>query len=222
MSARSFFRFFSTFTVGVGFLVGLGALYLIERIVPAIDEILNENAYSVSSVLQMQESLLIATKESNNRDLEDEFWKAFQNAQSNVTIEGETHLLSEINALAISYWKGDPSQLPSMALKLKQLADLNLSAMKEKNRQAKTIGLGGAWALGFLILFALIVQLSLQKRLFDSLIDPATDLFTVILDYKAGNPLRRFSGSQNVAKEIRQTGDRLNQILDENLAKNLN
>ncbi len=217
MSSKSYFRFVSTVTIVINLCVGIGALYLIERIVPAIDEILNENAYSVSSVIKMQGSLLNSQISESRQESEKLFWESFENAKSNITIEGESEIISEIYNLGLSYWKADQTVLFQLSQKLVALSDLNLKAMNKKNRTAKIIGLAGAWALGFLVLMALVLQLSLRKKMFDSFIQPTLSLINVISDYGLGNYQRRYTSTHEAAREIKYTGDVLNKILDENL-----
>ncbi len=222
MSANNYFRFLSTSTIVINLIVGIGSLYLIERIIPAIDEVLNENAYSVSSVLKMQETLLLQASTKESKENQKVFWEAFENAKSNVTIDGEEKVIAEIEVLAKEFWQGQTTTLPQLSQKLTYLSDLNLSTMNNKSSQAKSLGLAGAWALGFLILLTLALQLSLRRKMFDSLILPATSLLSVITDYSFGNYQRRFSSTSETSHEIKRTGEVLNKILDENLSFKLN
>ena len=137
MRTQNYFRLVSTLTIAINLFVGIGALYLIERIVPAIDEVLNENAYSISAAVSMQESLNLTT-EKDSIDTEDIFWSAFSKANNNVTIEGEQKILDEIKPLAERYWAGEHEVTKLLSKKLVELSELNLKAMETKNTMAKS------------------------------------------------------------------------------------
>lgn len=215
MNSQSYFRFVSTVIILINLFVGIGALYLIERIVPAIDEILKENAYSVSSAVLMQESL--NSSNNGNSQKKEQFWQAYEKAKSNITIKGEEELILEIKNLGEAYWNGSESSLNSLSQKVVLLAEMNLHEMNKKNTNARAIGLAGAWALGFLVLISLIIQLILRKRLFLSLIQPTTNLIAVINDFVSGNYQRRVPHDNDASNELKNASAQLNKLLDRNM-----
>jgi hypothetical protein len=208
--SRSYFRVFSTLTILLNLIVGIGAISLVERLVPAIDEILRENAFSVAAAATMHEAILLSQQEK--------FEKALTFAQSNVTIDNEKPVLTEIAALGTEYWAGNLDKRSQLSEKITELSAINLKKMSEKEDKARLLGLSGAWALGFLIVFAIVLQLILRSRIIDTQIEPISDLLSVLRDYNEGNSLRRFRNS-NAGTEIQKGGQMLNDILDRDMKR---
>ena len=206
--SRSYFRVFSTLTILLNLIVGIGAISLVERIVPAIDEILRENSFTVAAAASMHEAVLLSQEEK--------FEKALTFAQSNVSIDSEKELLAELAALGKDYWAGNLDKRPQLSEKITELSTLNLKKMNEKEDKARLLGLSGAWALGFLIVVAIVLQLILRARIIDSQMEPISDLLAVLRDYSEGNSLRRFRNS-NAGNEIQKGGRILNDILDRDM-----
>jgi hypothetical protein len=208
--SRSYFRVFSTLTILLNLIVGIGAISLVERLVPAIDEILRENAFSVAAAATMHEAILLSQQEK--------FEKALTFAQSNVTLDSEKPVLTDIAALGTEYWAGNLEKRSQLSEKITELSAINLTKMREKEDKARLLGLSGAWALGFLIVFAIVLQLILRSRIIDTQMEPISDLLSVLRDYSEGNSLRRFRNS-NAGTEIQKGGQMLNDILDRDMKR---
>jgi hypothetical protein len=208
--SRSYFRAFSTLTILLNLIVGIGSISLVERLVPAIDEILRENSFTIAAAATMHEAVLLSQQEK--------FDKALTFAQSNVTIEGEKQVLTDIAALATEYWAGNLEKRFQLSEKITELSAINLKTMGEKEDKARLLGLSGAWALGFLIVFAIVLQLILRSRIIDTQMEPISDLLSVLRDYSEGNSLRRFRNS-NAGTEIQKGGQMLNDILDRDMKR---
>ncbi len=208
--SRSYFRVFSTLTIILNLIVGIGAISLVERLVPAIDEIMMENSFTIAAAASMHEAVLLAQQEK--------FEKAITFAQSNVTIQGERPVLNQIAALGKEYWAGNIDKKSELSEKITELSTINLKKMNEKEDKARLLGLSGAWALGFLIVVAIILQLILRSRIIDTQIEPISDLLSVLRDYSEGNSLRRFRNA-NAGNEIQKGGQMLNDILDRDMKR---
>jgi methyl-accepting chemotaxis protein len=208
--SRSYFRVFSTLTILLNLIVGICAISLVERIVPAIDEILRENSVTVAAAASMHEAVLLSQQEK--------FDKALTFAQTNVTIDSEKEHLTEIASLGKDYWSGNLDKRPQLSEKITELSSINLKKMNEKEDKARLLGLSGAWALGFLIVVAIVLQLILRARIIDSQMEPISELLSVLRDYSEGNSLRRFRNS-NAGNEIQKGGQMLNDILDRDMTR---
>lgn len=208
--SRSFFRVFSTLTIFLNLIVGIGAISLVERLVPAIDEILRENSSTVAAAASMYEALLLSQEEK--------FEEALTIAQSNVTIDSERTVLTEIASIGKEYWAGNLDKRRSLSEKITELSTINLKKMKEKEDKARLLGLSGAWALGFLIVVAIVLQLILRARIIETQMEPISDLLSVLRDYNEGNTLRRFRNT-NAVNEIQKGGQMLNDILDRDMTR---
>ncbi|MEZ4742805.1 MAG: hypothetical protein R3B45_10205 [Bdellovibrionota bacterium] len=205
---KTYFRLISNITIAINLIVGVGAVYLVERIVPAIDEILQENAYSVQASMSMQ----VAIAEGN----EAKFWESFEKAKSNITLNGEKEIVESVELHAKQLWSGAPEAKMKVIRKIGNLSSINLEAMDQKDKEARFLGLGGAWALGFLVIVSIALQLVARGRVLTRLMEPVSELISVLDDYQRGNRLRRFASS-DATDEVKNGGVLLNKILDRDM-----
>lgn len=205
---RAYFRIISSMTIAINLIVGVGAIFLVERIVPAIDEILQENAYSVQASMLMQ----IAIGEAN----ETKFWESFKKAKSNITLSGEQEIVDSIELQAKQHWSGASGVGVEVVRKIGELSSLNLEAMDKKDQEARFLGLAGAWALGFMVVISIALQLLARGRVLVRLMEPVSELISVMNDYQKGNRLRRFASAE-ATDEVKGGGLLLNKILDRDM-----
>jgi hypothetical protein len=208
--SRSYFRVFSTLTILLNLMVGIGAISLVERLVPAIDEIMRENSLIVSAATAMHEAVILSQ--------EDKFETALNFALTSVTIDSEKPMLNALKTLGKEYWDGNLDKKSQLSEKISELSTINLKKMNEKEEKARRLGLSGAWALGFLIVSTVVLQLILRARIIGAQIEPISDLLSVLRDYSEGNSLRRFRNS-NAGNEIQKGGQLLNDILDRDMTR---
>ena len=145
MNARTYFKSLSVLVIAISIVIGLGAIFLIERIVPAIDGILQENAYSVNAAVGMLDSISSNVNDINAESNRERFWIEFKKAKDNITIEGEAELIDQIQGLAELYWleRTTNQQQVQLAGTINQLATINMQAMEVKDKTAQTISLTG-------------------------------------------------------------------------------
>lgn len=215
MTSKSFFIQISNLNIVLNLLIGLGAIFLLERLDPAIDKILRENALSVKASMAMQRDLVLSKEASFEEKLkyEKNFWQAFKRAQKNITLEGEARAVQKIGETAKIYWGGDSARSLDLISLVQSLADQNLNAMEQRQIKARRVSQTGAWSLGFLVVLTILMQLILRKRILNQLINPMRVLCKVICDYSKGNVLRRYH-YLNCSPDIKEAGSALNKILD--------
>ncbi len=214
MNSKSYFLSISATVIILNILIGLSAIFLVERIIPAINQILDDNAYSVNAVVEMMDTLSVSTEVNDNEEI---FWNSFDNAKGNITIQNEGVLISEIRIAAKVYWKDPTQSKDKLVGYLTKLAQMNLKDMKQKKNKAERLGVTGSWALGFLILISLSIQLIFRSKFFGGLIVPLEQIFAVLKDYNEGNSLRRFVEQRTYLNDIRKIGIIINTILDQKL-----
>ncbi|MEZ4742909.1 MAG: hypothetical protein R3B45_10760 [Bdellovibrionota bacterium] len=205
---KSYFRLISNITIAINLLVGISAIFLVERIVPAIDEILQENVFSVQASMAMQVSI--------SEEDQKKFWESFDKAKSNITLKGEKEIVEEVKSLAEQYWAGASEMKVETIKKVGELSSVNLRAMDQKDEEARFLGLAGAWALGFLVMISIALQLIARGRMLIRLMDPISELISVLEGYHKGNRLRRFVGT-DATNEVKNGGMLLNKILDRDM-----
>lgn len=207
---KSRFSFFSAANIAINLVIGIGAIILVERLIPAMGKILDENSVSLTLSFSMQEAIL-----RNDSEL---FWQSITKAESHVTIDGEDDVLKRIEILGKNYWSGNYDDKDALLEAVSAYYNLNHSEMGKRESQARFLGLSGAWALGFLLIISIVLQLTIRSRLISELIDPVSELISVLRDYNSGNSLRRYHPRQ-AAEEIEEGGDLLNRLLDRDMSK---
>lgn len=217
MKARSYFLSLSTSVIILNIIICLGAIFLVERIIPAINNIIDENAFSVTSSVNMLQTVSSADLISNPEDVQKNqviFWTNFENAKKNITLKSEIEIINHIEFTAKDYWAGNKDMKANLTESLVQLANVNLKDMKKKELKAENISLTGAWAVGILLIFSVGIQLVLRGKILNGLILPLEGIASLLQDYKNGNSIRRFTDQRGHLNEIRQTGVLINNILD--------
>lgn len=216
MNARSYFLSFSTCVIILNVAIGVGAIFLVERIVPAIDDILSENVYSVSSAVAMLEAVAPIEGEATSvQENQAVFWKNFEKAKENIILDSEKSVVANIELTAKDFWAGKVAVKKDLTSYIGELANINIQAMEVKDKEAQFLGLTGAWGLGFLLLFSIAIQLLLRSRILNSLIGPVEQLFLVVKDFNSGNTMRRFADHKSMLGDIKKTGALVNIILDQ-------
>ena len=127
---RSYYRVVSILAITLNLVVGIGSIFLVERLVPAIDDILSENAYSVGASVAMHEAISLSQK--------GEFWESLSEAESNITMKEEQKVVADIISLGQKFWAGERGSRALLSKKITELSIMNLKAMDEKDKKLET------------------------------------------------------------------------------------
>ncbi len=217
MSARAYFQSLSSTVIIISIIIGLSAIFLLERIVPAIDDILQENVYSVSAAVGMLSVISSSRSGGEDDQSREKFWEFFDKAKANITLQEEDLTISEISTLAKRYWNGEASveDRENLTEQINKLAEINLKAMEAKDQAAQLMGLTGAWSLGFLLLISVGIQFLLRVKILSVLITPIEQILSVLSDFHSGNRMRRFVESKGVVEDVGKIGTLVNSNLDQ-------
>lgn len=216
MNVKAYFRGLSSTVIILNIVIVISAIFLVERIVPAIDEILQENAYTVSAAISMLNAISSVQASTSADEQQLMFWNAFEKAKANITLSDEKPVISEIQVKAKEFWQTPTNDVTKtdLSMLISKLAELNLQAMEKKDQQAQFLGLTGAWALGFLLIISVGIQLLLRMKILDSLIDPIERLYLVLDDFSSGKKMRRFTVQNTMVVDIKKIGTLVNKLLD--------
>jgi hypothetical protein len=201
-------------------LVSLGAMGLFGRMTPAIERILQENDYSLQAAEQML-AVLAETPETGVGDsMRQRFDLALANARRNITEPEETQVLATIDSNRDAALGGDRAAIVVVTRALGQLTQINRSAMRVVDQEARRLGTAGAWSAAFLGLFGVVTGLVVLTRVRQRLLDPVMHLKTVLASAIEGSGNRRCtvtSSSPDVAFVMRA----VNELLDKYSRRNL-
>lgn len=191
-------------------LTAAGAIGLLGRTGPAIEQILEENAASIRAVEQMQRAL--ASPDPGARQAQ--FEAALGRAQRNLTEEAERGPLDEIERRASRAMGGDPRAREAALEALEALARINHDRMAQAEGEARRLSRAGAWAAVVLGLISFMIGVLVSRWLARRVLAPLDELASVAAAHEAGDPYRRAT-VRGASEEIVGVGQTLNQLLDE-------
>jgi len=165
-------------------LLAFGAIGLLGRMGPAIDEILFAN---IPSIEAGEEMLAMLAEEG---DLI-EFDRALGAAKASSNLAGEALLIQGIERGLEALKSGDHSARPLLMRDVRQLLHINREAMNRSGKAAQRLGTAGAWASVLIALTAFVLTLVTLSRLQERVLTPLSELYAVSRAARAGDMLRR-------------------------------
>lgn len=194
-------------------LIALVTIAVFSRMGPVIDRIMRENVYSTQAAGEM----LAVLARASDRPLEPREREAYaaglQRVQSNLTAPEEKAPLARLGALLDAVLAGEPGARREASQQLEILTAVNHRAMNETAREARRLGLAGAWFSVFVASFALILSVLAVRRLTQRLLAPVRELAATLEAARAGNLFRRCLGS-NLPLEFARIFTQINEMLD--------
>jgi hypothetical protein len=215
MDSKTLYKSLSRVSILLNLILCLGAVFLVERLVPAVSSILRQNSDSIQASSIMLETLALVSYSRENPEQEKQFWYAMNLAKSSIAFKAEVEVLAKIDKLAVKYWAGEFEVKQDLLFAIRELLVLNVEDMKTKQRKVRKLGLGGTWALALVLILLVGFQLFFRQRIFTTLVNPVGELCLVLKEYYNGNKLRRFY-SADASKDIQEAGRLLNDLLDSN------
>jgi len=188
-------------------LTPLAGISLLGRMSPAVERILEENAYSMEAV----EEMLAALAASGDAEA---FGEALERARSNITETEEVALVRAVSARAPLALEGDDEARAEVVSDLRELGEVNRASMRRADDQARRLGLAGAWAMALLGFASFIVSLVVNRRIESRLIAPVVEVDAVLASVRGGDAFRRCSPAEDAPGRGRLR-DNLNWLLDQ-------
>lgn len=158
-------------------LVGFGAVTLLARMAPAIERIITEN---VDSLEAAEELLALFAGRGDPRGETGRFEAALARLTANITESEEAVQIELVRQQGPAGLKGDATARQAAVAALRRLAEINREAILRTDRQAKRLGYAGAWAAVLLTTVAFAWGLVALRRMGRRLVDPLTELATVV------------------------------------------
>ena len=211
-------------TLRGGFLAGIGALVVIQlatafgaigllmRMSPAVQNILAENVYSTEAAEDVISTMVLAAAGRGHAHVA-RFNEAIERAKANVTEEGETAAIGDLEQLGPKALSGDPAALVEALAATENLIAINRSAMQHAGDRALNLGMTGAWAAVTLALVGFMVSILVVRRIIHGVIEPVEELEDAVLAYRHGDRFRRCQ-SRTASQEMSQVLDVVNELLD--------
>lgn len=210
----------SVITLGaVLVLTALVAINLLQRMTPALADVLDQNMRSMNAAGDMLASLAAARlPEAEAAAARDRFRAALEEAAWNRSEPEEEALLDELRALEAPAFRGEPLAIQRALAALEGLGRVNRAAAERANGEAKRLGTAGAWAVALLGVLGFGASLLLAQRLSRRLLSPLHELGRVLAAVERGDPLQRCATRGMPGSQLELLG-RLNRLLDSSLQR---
>lgn len=201
--------------VALNLLLAFGAIGLFVRMGPAIERILDENVRSIVAAEQVLSRLAddAALTPVTRAQVHD----ALATAERNVTEEGESAAISTLQAALPDALEGDATARREAVAALRDLSEINRTAMDRADSDARSLGSAGAWSAVFIGGLSFLLSVLVVSRLESRFIRPLSDLHEVVVAARRGERLRRCQ-LLDAPHEVVQVAEAVNELLDERLA----
>jgi hypothetical protein len=195
--------------------MAFASIWVFSRMSPAIETILEKNLRTLIACEEMLAALVNAAQNSDPAmDERLRFQSALQEAMDNITEDGESTLLAEIEATYGSYFDPFPPSPEPLVATIQALSKLNQQAMMTADHRAKKVGQAGAWGIVFMAAAVFALSLLFLRRVHRLLLIPVEEWSLVIREYLKGDRFRRCE-EQALHPHISALQRDLNTLLDE-------
>lgn len=189
-----------------------GAIGLLVRVSPAVEEILAENVYSNEAAEEMSSAMALAAAGIEG-DHVARFNAALTRARENITEIEEVAVIDELEMLGHRALAGDREALDAAVRGTSHLIEINRLAMQRANERAQRLGTAGAWAAVALALAGWVVGVAVIRRSIVGIVEPIEELESVLESYRLGDTYRRCQ-ARAASSEIRRILGSVNVLLD--------
>ncbi|CAG35704.1 hypothetical protein [Desulfotalea psychrophila] len=201
--------------IGLNILMGLGSIWVFTRMVPAIDVIVEKNGRSLQACEEMLAVVVMASVENVvPKESEAAFRRALALAEKNVTERDEPIALQAIRENYIAAFSGDYAGKEKTVQAILHLNEINRLATLQADTKAEHLGNAGAWGIVFMASAVFLVGLLLLRSVTRNLIEPLTEIRSVLVANRSGDPMRRCTGV-DMSGDIHSIYKHLNEMLDQ-------
>jgi hypothetical protein len=202
--------------VSLNLLLAFGAIGLFVRMGPAIDRILEENVLSIVAAEEMLAELAAHEPALLAPEVRARVRQSLDRAQLNVTEEAERPILAAIEGQLADAMDGSVSARAAMIREVRRLILINREAMNDADKEARRLGIAGAWAAVLVGFGSFMLSVFVVVRLQSRFVRPLEELYQVLEDARGGVRLRRCR-TREAPREVVQIARSVNKLLDERL-----
>jgi hypothetical protein len=205
--------------VGVGVLVAIllviafGAVGLLWRMRPAIEQILAENETSVEAVEEMCAVLARTGSGAPSRADRRTYDAALLRARHNIHEDGEEAVVEALEANRDGALAGQADARAATLRQLRRLSEINRSAMRRADERAKQFVAAGCWAGVVLAFLGLVTGSFVVRYLRRRLLRPFREVCSTLDAVALGDAHRRCQLHDAPAEAVRAM-TQLNEVLD--------
>jgi hypothetical protein len=198
--------------VVIQLLTAFGAVGLLTRMSPAVQEILAQNVYSTEAAEDALMAVLLGLEDDADHPRE-RFLDAVSRARQNVTEDGEVPAIDDLERWGRLALAGQPGALSGVVEAAERLTTINREAMQRASTGALNLGNAGAWAAVALTLGGFLISIVVARHTIFGVLEPVEELEDVLRSYRAGDRYRRCQG-RAASQEMRRVLSAVNTVLD--------
>jgi hypothetical protein len=172
-------------------LVCFGAISLITRMSPAIEQVVQENDASLAATEEMLRVLVLSQNRPGDTQLRERFSRALDRARKSVTEEEEEAEIATIGAHGPRALDGDAQARSATVDALDRLAVINREAILRADVEVRRLGWAGAWSVALLGFIGFVAGLIVLRRVDSRILQPLALLHSTLTAAKQGDSLRR-------------------------------
>ena len=165
-------------------LIAFAGIKGFQRLAPTIENINSRNTQSLYYAEQMLTSI------STQKDLV-HFEQSLESSKQNITEQHERDVIENIEESYRQAFSGNREAEHTTIKNIVKLTEINRKAMADAGARALQLERIGMWIIIFPTVFAWIIGITLLKLLNRNIINPLSELKSVISDYRRGNKMRR-------------------------------
>ncbi|MEZ4257002.1 MAG: hypothetical protein R3A78_15035 [Polyangiales bacterium] len=209
-----------TLMIAIGALVlvhlatSFGAITVLTRMSPAIEQIIDKNVASIESGKDMLIALALSRGEPASETQRAAFERALATARDNVSESDEAAVLDEIAASKDAALDGDGRALARVVARINHLSAVNQRAIRRIDREAKQLAIAGAWWAVLLAAVGLVVGLVIVRQTSVGILAPIGELYSTLECARTGEHLRRCKPVAPTG-ELKRIFEDINALLDE-------
>ncbi len=200
--------------IALPLLLAANAVMLSTRMGPAIERVIADNAVSMRAAAEVVEVVAEAQAGPLDDAAKTRFNTAFERLAANVTEDGELQRIEAMEAARASALRGESLAARDEVTEALALIDINLEAMHRRNEEARRLGNANAWAAVFAGIAAFIVSRLIARRLRRRVIEPVSDLWSVLRRVRGGDSFARCREFET-SSELRDVLSAVNELLDQ-------
>ncbi len=195
-------------------LMAFGSIWGFMRMSPVIDILIHKNTRTLVYCQNMLVSIAkLGTDKEENQELLEDFTRALERAQRNITENEEPTAIDAINKSYKAAFAGDHKASRETVKAIVKLSTINRQAMYAEDVRAKKLGSAGAWGVVFMASAVFLVAILLIRVVRRNLLVPLEEVYAVLMANMHGDKLRRCSGTGD-SSEVKLLYDTVNAVLD--------
>lgn len=202
--------------VVLNLVLAFGSIGLLARMAPAVEQILQENVYSIEAAEVMLAELAEVESPVLPPEVQERIRQALDDARLNVTEPEEQQAIRDLAEELQKANAGVAGSRQRLVNGLRLLIQINRDAMRSAGRKAERLGRAGAWASVLIGLISFLLSLIVLSRFDNRFLRPLVDLYEVLESAQQGNRLRRCRPAQ-ASREVVQVTQLVNKLLDDRL-----